>query len=188
MRAALTLTLGALLAACQGTAPRAPQPAPPPRPLAPVSAALPALELSEQVRASHGKQHYRFIALLSLRPGQLHLAALSPLGAPLFEIAFDGEHLDTHTAVPLPPGVDARRIIADLQAVHWPRAALAAALGRQWQVRDSRNRRTLAYRGQPYLRIQYNDSNSWYGSASLDNLVFGYHLDVSTIELHKIDE
>lgn len=146
MRACLIGTLSAgLLAACTTPAARPPL----------AVAALPSAGEAQLLLtiAVDGREQ-PLVAALQVDRERLHLHAYTPLGVPVLAAMIDGERLSHEPRPPLPAGLAAEPLLADLAFAWWPWPALTAAFtDPRWQLHADGDRRTLRWRGQPQLEV-----------------------------------
>lgn len=130
---------------------------------APVS--LPSLAVSPGAMARPVVAQQRMTLLAHGRRQQLQLAleidaegvriAVFDLGQTVARLAWDGRELEVASAPGWPQAVQPSQMLALVQLVHWPAAALRAALPLGWTLEDDGDRRVLHRGGDPVLSIAY---------------------------------
>jgi hypothetical protein len=86
---------------------------------------------------------------------------------------WDGERLVSTRAAGLPPELTAERVLSDLQIVHWPAAAVQAALPAGWTFAATSTGRTLSRDGEPVTTVTHEP-----GRTVLRQLRHGYVLAI----------
>jgi len=120
-------------------------------------------------------------AQLEIEPTELRLAAFA-LNQRVLSLRWDGREL-TQTRHPLlPRGVDAERVLRDVQLTYWPLASVQAALPAGWTAEDGSAWRELRLNGQTQVRIDYAGQPRWQGRADLDNRAEGYRLAIESAQ------
>lgn len=99
--------------------------------------------LQEIVLIAPDGREERLVSQLENDAKSMRLAALTPLGQTLLTATFDGEHVETRSAVPTGAAFDARFVIALIQLSLWPEAAVADGLGVGMRLTTSPERRTV---------------------------------------------
>lgn len=153
------------------------------RALAPSSA--PGDRSFQQVLTLHtGDHERRLIAAGQIRDGVLVLALLTPEGVELLRLRQDDDGLEVRRERDMPSGMTPHAVLADFQLIHWPAAALHAAWDSPWTLVERPLERVLAYRGEPYVRVDYQQ-RPWRGTVTLEHLRHGYRLEVKTLSHHR---
>lgn len=171
--------LALMLGACAVVPKRLPE-----RPLAPPGAA-PAREFQQGVAVDYRDHHFQLLVAGRIDADAVQLAALSPAGFTLFTLRYDGVKLDVQQRAPaqdngagqLPPA----QIVADLQLVYWPLAALNAAGAPHWRVTERPGERVLSWDGTPVERATFAGGDPWRAPVRLEHLRYGYRLTITTL-------
>jgi hypothetical protein len=87
-------------------------------------------------------------------------------------LEWDGSTLTESRVKGWPDSVTGARVLSDLQLVHWPLAAIRAALPEGWSVDMEGASRILRLHDAIVVRVDYPAP----GTAELDNLAAGYRL------------
>jgi hypothetical protein len=104
-------------------------------------------------------------------PDAVRLAVLD-LGQTVARMEWDGRTLRQSLAPGWPAAIDGARVLSDLQLVHWPLAAIRAALPVGWSVEASDAERVLRFRGTTVVHVRYPLA----GTAELEHPVAGYRV------------
>lgn len=175
MKLAVAMLCCIALAACTRLPPT-PRVALPPLQLAP-SALGGTLALQQRLLFSFGPERREMDALLEADANTVRLAvqAMARTGVTL---VWDGNALQQTRADWLPAALRGERVLDDLQFVHWPEAAIRAALPAGWTLavdtHDGAPRRRLQRGGDTWLEARYPAPDT----IELDNRAEGYHLRV----------
>lgn len=174
MRGLTALLACALLAACAGAPPR-PAPGTPDLPMLQLApSALPGGLVREQrLVFEHGDRRDGVDALVEVDADAVRVV-LHQQGQVLLRLRWDGVTLDQQRSPGLPESLDAARVLTDLQLVHWPAAAITAALPAGWHLDAGPARRDLWQGPEQVLAIEYPAA----GEARLHNHRLGYRLTV----------
>ena len=95
----------------------------------------------------------------------------------MLRLAWDGKELQQDRAEQLPESLSAQRVLADLQLVYWPAAAISQALPAGWQLHDEQGVRTLVHRGDVVATVDRTGDSE----ARLENLREGYRLHIRSV-------
>jgi hypothetical protein len=145
-----------------------------------------AREFQQSIAVEYRQQHFQLLVAGHISAEAVELAALTPEGVSLFTLRYDGEHMDVRYQLAaadsvrkqqLPPAA----IVADLQLVYWPVAALNERGGKHWQVRETATQRELLLDGKPVERATYSGADPWSSPVQLEHLRYGYHLTITTL-------
>jgi|AGTN01.2.fsa_nt_gi Protein of unknown function (DUF3261). len=141
------------------------------------------VEAVQLVTARHGGDVFLFEGRLSVSPQMLTMVGTDPLGRRAMSLRWSPAGLEVERASWLPDGLRPENVLADIVLLYWPDGALArhlagatveaAADGRHIR-RDGADMIVLSYRGDP-----------WSGVARLDNLAWGYQLEVRSSEVGR---
>ena len=191
----IVLALGLLLQACVPTTPPLPPGTPDDAALiaphvlykVPVPGALQdTIAVQQMIVARYRGQSFGFEAQIAITPQNLDLVAVDGLGRRALTIGWDGRELRYEPAPWLPPIFRPSDILASMSMAYWPddavRAALAEAKG---TVTTSATQRTIAVNGKPLVVVDYGQGDGWSRSAHVKNMVFGYELDIQSVELQN---
>lgn len=97
-------------------------------------------------------------------------------GQVALRLDWDGERLRQQRAPWLPEAVDGERVLADLQLVYWPLAALVAALPEGWTLAEEGGRRVLRKGGSVVATVEHPGPMQ----ARLQQHALGYVLDIES--------
>lgn len=167
-----------LLTGCNTPAP-VDQKAPPPTPsLLPPSALGTERTANQIVRGAFGEREATLQCAVIVRGNDLTVVGLTTLGVRMFTIRYDGREVHQEQALPLPSQLTPERLLADLELVYWPLAALQAA---GWEASEpfSQTRR-LRRAGRLIAEVHYDGADPWRGRAWLVNLEHGYTLSIDS--------
>lgn len=101
------------------------------------------LQRHQLLRVETGDLRESFQVLLEATGQQVELVALSPVGARLFSLRYDGQRIDTEQLVMderLPPPA---QILADVMLAYWPVASWRGSLPPSWELTDEGMQRLL---------------------------------------------
>lgn len=118
-------------------------------------------------------------AMLEIEPGEVRLAGFA-LGQRVLALSWNGHELHAGLHPRLPEGLDAGRVLRDVQFVYWPAAALSASLPSGWSLRDDGSQRTLLHAGRAVLIASYGGEPRLTGRAELENRIEGYRLMIES--------
>lgn len=172
-----TLSLALLLAACATRPPRTLIELPVLQ-LAPAALGQP-LALQQRLEFAFGHERRELDALLEADAQNVRLA-VQALGRSGVTLTWDGTTLQQTRADWLPAAVRGERVLDDLQFVHWPLAAIRAALPAGWSAEETPGgARELRHGDDIWLRATYPAANT----VELENLAEGYRLKVRSVPL-----
>ncbi|MBB6093396.1 hypothetical protein HNQ60_002274 [Povalibacter uvarum] len=172
--------LSLLLAGCAG-APQSQRTATPERPLVAPSALGAERSVNQVVRGAIGSREMTLNCVVTVKDGQMTVVGLSAMGVRLFTIHYDGRDVQSEQSLPTPEQLTPRRLLADLQFVFWPAAALQQPLKQQgWDVSDSSGTRRLRRDGNLVAEAHYGGDDPWSGRSWLVNLEYGYSLQIDS--------
>ncbi len=139
--------------------------------------------VAQTVQANYGGMAMVFEAQIAITPAGLDLVALDGLGRRALTIGWHGAAPVVEAAPWLPAQVNAANMLADIALIYWPEALLRPALaaaGAGLEVAGPR--RSVVAGGQEVVRVALPQPG-WGGRALLQNLAFGYSLDVQSVLL-----
>ena len=117
------------------------------------------------------------------------MAGTSKDGLSLFNLSYDGENLVLDKNPLLPDTVEPGAIVADMQLIYWPAAALQDRLPPGWHLQTGANRRELFQDSEKIAEIRYlSDEADWPRHAELENLRYGYRLSIDTLSYELVSE
>jgi hypothetical protein len=175
------------LAGCAGAPTRARVPAEPGAvPADPSSVAMPVLRLppralpaglalQQRLTFDHGGRRDTLDALVESDAVSTRLLVHAQ-GQVALRLVWDGTTLDEQRAPWLPATVAGERVLADLQLVFWPVAAIRAALPAGWTIDEAGDRRELRDRGEPVVVVDGAGS----GRARLQQRRENYVLEIES--------
>jgi len=182
MRAALSafvLLVALLLSACGLLGVREPPTSPQ---LLPPSSLGRSVGVLQIVRGAYGEQDLAFQCVVEVNAQQLTMIGLSAQGQRLFSLRYDGEKLDVESSALAPPGLDPRRVLADLQLALWPLASLQQSFaGTPWHLSEpAPATRRLRREGRLVAEVHYGSADPWLGPLWLSNFEAGYSLSIES--------
>lgn len=192
MTAILRHHLIALAALCLGACalPMAsPDPTPDRVPVAPgVTFALPppaglgrVVEAVQLVTARHGDDVFLFEGRLSVTADAVVMVGTDPLGRRAMSLRWTAAGLEVERADWLPASLHPEHVLADIILLYWPDHAIAGHLTGAVVEAVSDGRR-IRRDGKDVIIIRYQ-GDPWVGVARLENLAWGYKLDVRSSEV-----
>lgn len=139
----------------------------------------PGLRVVQLVRA-HFKAHDQLLqAVIESDAAQLTIIVTLPSGPRLASIVWRPGDIE----VTLAPNVAAKglppHLLADLMTIYAPAPILAASLRGGICGTGPGGRRVISANGVTVITLRRQDPATWEGAASLDNLSYGYRLDIS---------
>lgn len=134
------------------------------------------------VHAAFGARDLAFQCVVEVDPQHLTMIGLSAQGQRWFSLRYDGSTLDSESGPLAPEGLDAQRVLADLQFALWPLAALQQSMvDTGWQVSEpGPATRRLRRDGQLVAEVHYTSADPWQGRLWLSNFESGYSLAVES--------
>lgn len=141
----------------------------------------------QRLSVSRPDQKRTLLAQWQIRSGRLSLEALTPLGLPLLSLSYaNDQQLTTKTYIPIPEGLSAERVIADLQWAYWPEQALREALQSGYQMihhhkqcTQGHNCRQLWYQNQLISEVDYLDQR--HDTLVIIDHQYDYQLHITTL-------
>ena len=131
-------------------------------------------------------QSYAFDTQIQIAPEQLDLVALDGLGRRALTVSWKPSGMTHEQADWLPPFIRPADILADVVIVHWPQKTVAAALAASGAtVADAGNVRKISKGGRDLIVVEYGDGDGWNRSAKVQNLAFGYEIDIQSSEMAR---
>lgn len=175
MRGLIVLLLAVVLAGCASQPVRAPASGMPTLALAPAALGG-TLAVEQRLVFEHGERSDTVDALVEADARAVNIV-LHRQGQVLLRLAWDGEDLQQERADQLPAALSAQRVLADLQLVYWPAAAIRQALPVGWTLDETSGQRTLAHRGETVATVRRTGAHD----ARLENRREGYRLHISSV-------
>jgi Protein of unknown function (DUF3261) len=137
---------------------------------------------SQIVRGALGAREMTINCVVTVKDGAMTIVGLSAMGVRIFTIKYDGQATSVENTLPIPPQLTPERLLADLQLVYWPLAALEKSLAAAgWQISESApGTRRLRRDTQLVAEVHYVGSDPWAGRSWLVNLEHGYTLNIES--------
>ncbi len=141
--------------------------------------ALAAVDFQQVLQVQAGSRQFQMLVTAELCDGVLQLALLTPAGLPMLQIRQVQQSVQVR-GQPLPAGLTAEQILADLQLVYWPASALTAVWAPAWTLQQLPDGRLLSYQDEPVVRVRHA-GDPWQTEVELEHLIFDYRLRVETL-------
>jgi hypothetical protein len=145
-------------------------------PLLPPSSYGGVLILEQLIEGSAKGEHFQLHVQLEIDPDQLRVVGFTAFRTKAFALRYDGRTLDfenfTDRRMPFPPAM----ILSDMQKVLWPNLPDREA----WHIVDdpAAKVRLVFFDGRLMTRIQYHGGFPTGGGAELNDVQYGYRLDI----------
>ena len=158
-------------------------------PLAPaVTFALPSagdlgrsVEAVQLVTARYGEEVFLFEGRLSVTANAVRMVGTDPLGRRAMSLLWQDGRLEVDKADWLPPALKPEHVLADIVLLYWPDHAIAPQIAGA-VVEPTADGRQISKDGKPVITIT-RQGDPWTGTARLQNLAWGYRLDVRSREV-----
>jgi Protein of unknown function (DUF3261) len=152
------------------------------RPLLPPASLGAERAANQIVRGAFGEREMTINCVVTVQGGTMSLVGLSAMGVRLFTIKYDGKATSIDKSLPIPAQLTPERLLADLQLVYWPLAALKQPLQASgWQVTEPvPGTRRLRRDTQLVAEVHYASADPWAGRSWLVNLEHGYTLSIES--------
>jgi hypothetical protein len=152
------------------------------RPLLPPDTLGREVVVNQVVRASIGTRHLTFNCVVTVKQGAMTVIGLNATGLRLFTVRYDGAGVQTEKARDVPPLFEPEQLLADLQLVFWPLAALQPRLQQAgWQVSEPAPGTRRLQRGEQLIaEVHHGAAEPWAGRSWLVNLRYGYSLQIDS--------
>lgn len=141
------------------------------------------LNRHQLLRVETGDLRESFQVLLEASGEQVELVALSPVGARLFSLRYDGERIDTEQLAlddRLPPPA---QILADVMLAYWPVASWQDSLPASWTLADEGLQRLLRdASGSRIVEIQYRQEGDDREPERLIQHHFDYRIHIRRLD------
>jgi hypothetical protein len=140
--------------------------------------------VQQMIVARYRGRSFSFEAQITITPQKLDLVAVDGLGRRALTIGWNGHDLLYEPAPWLPPIFRPSDILASMTMAYWPEDAVRAALAQtNATVTTSPTQRVISVNGKPVVTVDYGKGEGWNRSAHVQNVVFGYGLDIQSVEL-----
>jgi hypothetical protein len=138
--------------------------------------------VSQVVRGAFGSRDMTMNCVVTVKDGTMTVVGLSAMGLRLFTIRYDGKTTSVENTLPVPPQLTPERLLADLQLVYWPLAALQQPLASAaWQLSEpTPGTRRLRRDERVIAEVHYANEDPWQGRSWLVNLEHGYTLSIDS--------
>jgi hypothetical protein len=160
------------------------------KPLFPIASPQgPARRIVQQLSAQWPGRLETLLCVLELDSRHIAMAGLTQDGLSLFNLSYDGKSLLSDKNPMVPEMVAPEMIIADLQLVYWPLAALQNQLPKQLKLESGPNFRRLSEDGQVRAEVRYLSSeDDWPRTVELANFQYHYRLSIHTVSYEVVSE
>jgi hypothetical protein len=123
---------------------------------------------------------------LQIRPGEVDIVAMDGFGRRLATINWSSGTITFKASNGVPPMFSAEQILANMEIIFASDAVVAAALQQpDVSFSSSISGRAIARNGTSVLVVKYDKGQGWNRVAHLQNLEFGYSLDVNSVQLDR---
>ena len=149
----------------------------------------PSRRIVQQLTAVWPGRQETLLCVLELDSRRMAMAGLTGDGLSLFDLSYDGTTLQSDKNPLLPESVAPELIIADLQLVYWPVAALQKMLPRPWRLEADSHHRRLYFNEEPRVDVHYLAPDAiWPKAVELVNHRYNYRLQIKTISYEALPE
>ena len=137
---------------------------------------------TQVVHASFGARSITLQCALDLAGDQLTLIGLTTLGQRAYTVRYNGRQIVAERAAFVPAGINAERLLADVQLAFWPIEALRP----EWQrlgyelTEPFPGLRRLRQNDRIVSEVHFSSGDAWNGRVWLVNLRYGYSLTIDT--------
>jgi hypothetical protein len=141
------------------------------------------VDATQLITAHFRDQVQLFQAYVSVSPEKITMIALDPFGNRALTITATDDAITTAAAPNVPAALRPENILADLAIVYWPAPAVGRALSATpASVYDDQSGRTISLDGRVVVQVTYDapHENTWAKLAHLQNLEYGYELDLQS--------
>lgn len=154
----------------------------------PMAAPLgPARRIEQQLTAHWAGKDKSMLVVLELDAAHIAMAGLSNDGLSLFNLTYDGHKVVSDKSPLLPESVEPQLIIADLQLVYWPVAALQKILPADWRLDANTKQRTLFNGLKKQTEVTFLSPDPvWPKTVELVNFQYHYQLQIKTLSYELI--
>lgn len=161
-----------------------------PKPLFPIASPQgPARRIVQQLTAQWPGRVETMLCVLELDSRHIAMAGLTQEGLSLFNLSYDGKSLQSDKNPMVPEMVAPEMIIADLQLVYWPLAAMQKKMPKQLKLESGPNFRRLSEHGQVRAEVRYLSSeDDWPRTVELTNFQYHYRLSIHTVSYEVVSE
>lgn len=140
-------------------------------------------DVDQLIVAKYAGQSFVFEAHLQIDAGRLDLVALDGFGRRLETIRLNGTALTSETSRAVPPVFSPEQILANMEIVFGPDAAVAKAIkGDGGSYSGSAASRHIGRNGADELIVVYEKGSGWNRIVHVRNIGFGYSLDITSVQ------
>jgi hypothetical protein len=115
--------------------------------------------------------------LVEVTPQVVKLAVLSPLGARLLSLQWDGTHLAKSVDPSLPKDFPAELVLRDFQLARWPAEVVRHALPKSWTLQELPDARVLSHDGKERIHIGFTRDREA-EAVAFEHRGLGYRVDL----------
>lgn len=141
------------------------------------------LSVYQQVHWQFQQQSHNLEIALDIRQQSLQMVVLTTLGRRLATLSYESGQYQLKREPGAPDNIPYQQLLADIQVMFWPLAALNAAAGNSGWHFEQQQQRSAWYDGRLIARVNAGDSWSWHGTYQYQNLVAGYQLQLQSVVL-----
>lgn len=133
------------------------------------------LALQQRMTVTARGHSQQFDVALEADAAAVRVAILA-FGHVLARLSWDGRELREERVRGWPPVITGALVLRDLQLVHWPTAAIRAALPAGWVIEEDARGRELRLAGRTMIRVHHPAPET----AELENLAAGYRIQLQS--------
>ncbi len=173
--------IGVLLAGCATT--RAAEPEPIAWPAVPLATMGFPSTATQSVTVTRAGNTIDFTALIESDQTHLVVAGMGSMGPRLFKVTKTASGVTGEASPLVPSSFKPEHMLADLELAFASTESLRAAFaGTGWALGEKGFVRAASYDGTPVSTVTKTTDNPFDGPVDLENVRFGYHLHVETLE------
>ncbi len=178
LRAVITCML---LAGCATT--RAAEPEPIAWPTVPLATMGFPSKATQSVTVTRNGDTHDFTALIESDQTHLVVAGMGSMGPRLFKVTKTASGVTGEASPLVPNSFKPEHMLADLELAFASTAALEAGfVNSKWSLTEKGFVRAASYDGTPVATVTKTSEDPFAGPVDLENVRFGYHLHVETLE------
>jgi hypothetical protein len=140
---------------------------------------------NQVVRGAFGEREVTMNCVVSKQGNLLTVVGLTAMGVRAFTLKYDGQNISVENTLPVPSQMTPERLLADIQLVFWPLAALQPVLEKAgWQLTEPFSGTRRLRRGDTLAaEVHYDRADPWSGRSWLVNLEHSYTLGIDSTSL-----
>lgn len=146
---------------------------------------FPEIEMVQVLTIEHGKEKRTSQVVLSSLNNKLTIVALLPFGGEVFRVEYAEGVISAKSLPMVQKNFDLKYALSDIVMIYAEKEKLETWLSKGVEVIDTEMGRTIRYKGQDLISIQYDQKDRWTASVKYEHLLRKYKIQVQSVSVER---